>query len=202
MLTLITGRTASVLSRRNDTNVTALFLTAAYTSLPPRAISYSSVNTIRPLSPSSTDPSTSTNQLNSSWTLTNTQKQQRAHFHYDTVCNIHVKENNYRQTHTHTHLTALCPGLPGWAGTRKVTPIWILLKQETVSGSDSSWVVCKFAPRSRQITTPAPHHSVFSGRMPFLPPNQQRQSTEGTTNRQTTINDHKFLAGSSSKHAT
>ena len=29
--------------------------------------------------------------------------------------------------------------------------------------------------------TPAPHHSVFfTGRMPFLPPNQQRQSTEGT----------------------
>jgi len=25
---------------------------------------------------------------------------------------------------------------------------------------------------------PAPHHSVFTGRMPFLPPNQQRQSTE------------------------
>jgi len=38
------------------------------------------------------------------------------------------------------------------------------------------------APRSRQITTPAPHHSTkfFTGRMPFLPPNQQRQSTEGT----------------------
>ena len=33
----------------------------------------------------------------------------------------------------------------------------------------------KSAPRSRQITTPAPHHSVFTGRMPFLPPNQQRQ---------------------------
>jgi len=29
-------------------------------------------------------------------------------------------------------------------------------------------------------TTPAPHHSVFfTGRMPFLPPNQQRQSTKG-----------------------
>ena len=26
--------------------------------------------------------------------------------------------------------------------------------------------------------TPAPHHSVFSGQMPFLPPSQQRQSTE------------------------
>jgi len=26
---------------------------------------------------------------------------------------------------------------------------------------------------------PAPQHSVFTGRMPLLPPNQQRQSTEG-----------------------
>ena len=35
-------------------------------------------------------------------------------------------------------------------------------EQETVSGSGSgiSWVICKSAPRSRQITTPAPHHSV------------------------------------------
>jgi len=46
--------------------------------------------------------------------------------------------------------------------------------------SGISWAVCKSAPRSRQITTPAPHHSVFTGRVPFLPPNQQRQSTEGT----------------------
>jgi len=35
------------------------------------------------------------------------------------------------------------------------------------------------APRSRQITTPVPHHSVFTGQMPFMPPNQQRQSTKG-----------------------
>jgi len=63
--------------------------------------------------------------------------------------------------HTYTHLTALFPGLPGWAGTRKVKPIWILLKQETVSGSDISWAICKSAPHSKPITTPAPHHSVF-----------------------------------------
>ena len=46
---------------------------------------------------------------------------------------------------------------------QKVKPIWILLKQETVSGNSISWDihVCKSAPRSRQITTPAPHHSVF-----------------------------------------
>ena len=83
--------------------------------------------------------------------------------------------------HTHTRLTALFPVLPGWAGTRKAKPIWILLKQETVSGSGINWAICKSASRSRQITTPAPHQSVFTGRMPFLPPNQQRQSTEGKT---------------------
>ena len=31
---------------------------------------------------------------------------------------------------------------------RKVKPIWILLKQETVSGSGISWAICKSAPRS------------------------------------------------------
>ena len=51
------------------------------------------------------------------------------------------------------------------------------MKPEIVSGSGISWAICKSAPRSRQITTPAPQHPVFTGRMP---PNQQRQSTEGT----------------------
>ena len=48
-----------------------------------------------------------------------------------------------------------------------------------MSGSGISWAICKSAPCSRQITLPAPHHSFFTRRMPFLPPNQQRQSTEG-----------------------
>ena len=34
------------------------------------------------------------------------------------------------------HCASVIDSLPGWAGTRKVKPIWILLKQETVSGSD------------------------------------------------------------------
>ena len=62
-------------------------------------------------------------------------------------------------THTHTRLTALFPGLPRWAGTRKVKPIWITLKQQTVSGSGISWAICKSAPCSRQITMQAPRHS-------------------------------------------
>jgi len=46
--------------------------------------------------------------------------------------------------------------------------------------SGISWAICKsFAPHSRQITTPIPQHSVFTGRMPFLPPSQQHQSSEG-----------------------
>ena len=94
-------------------------------------------------------------------------------------CRMYPHWNN---THTHTRLMALCLGQPRWAGTRKVKSIWILLEQEIVSGSGISWAVCKCAPRSRQITTPAPHYLVFTGRMPFLPPNQQCQSTEGTNN--------------------
>ena len=62
---------------------------------------------------------------------------------------------------THTRLMGLCPELPGWAGTRKVKPIWILLKQDTVSSSGISWAICKSAPCSRQSTMPVPHHSVF-----------------------------------------
>jgi len=44
-----------------------------------------------------------------------------------------------KMTLTKSHvwcMRALFPGLPRWAGTRKVKPIWILLKQETVSGNE------------------------------------------------------------------
>ena len=40
-------------------------------------------------------------------------------------------------------------------------PIWILLKQETVSGSGIRWAVCKSAPRPRHLTVPALHHLAF-----------------------------------------
>jgi len=73
--------------------------------------------------------------------------------------NFKCLETQYLHTHTHTRLTALFPRLPGWARTRKVKPIWILLKQETVSGI--SWAICKSAPCCRLTTTPAPYHSVF-----------------------------------------
>ena len=47
-------------------------------------------------------------------------------------------------------------------------------------GNGISWTICKqSAPCSRQITTPTPHRSIFSGRMLFLTSNQQCQNTEG-----------------------
>jgi len=46
-------------------------------------------------------------------------------------CHICIHQTH---THTHTRLTALCPGLPRWAGTRKVKPIWI-----STEARDSEW---------------------------------------------------------------
>ena len=68
-----------------------------------------------------------------------------------------------KQTHTHHTHTFNGPfsGTTPVSRYQKVKPIWLLLKHETVSGSGIIWAICKFAPRSRQITTPAPHQSVF-----------------------------------------
>jgi len=44
-----------------------------------------------------------------------------------------TNSNNSTGIHTYTSVlrpSGLCPGLPEWAGTRKVKPIWILLKQD------------------------------------------------------------------------
>jgi len=71
--------------------------------------------------------------------------------------------NKYlRDTHTHTH-----PFNGPLSRTTRVSRYQKgktnpdLLKKETVSGSGISWAICKSAPRSRLITVPASHHSVF-----------------------------------------
>jgi len=89
-----------------------------------------------------------------------------------------LKALSFYITHTHTHLMALCPGLPGWAGTRKEKSICILLKQETVSGSGISGPYASLHLAPVRYPRQQPTTQFFTGRMPFLPPNQQRQSTE------------------------
>jgi len=39
--------------------------------------------------------------------------------------------------------------------------------------------ICTLTQTHNQLTMPASHNSVFTGRMAFLPPSQQRHSTEG-----------------------
>jgi len=68
---------------------------------------------------------------------------------------------NIRYTRTFNCPFSGTSRLPGWTGTRKVKLIWILLKQETVSSRAISWAIYKSPACSRQITTPAPHDSIF-----------------------------------------
>jgi len=68
-----------------------------------------------------------------------------------------LTDSDILQNYTHTRARAF--NGPFYGTTRvswyqKGKPIWILLKQETVSGSGINWAICKSVPRSRQITTP------------------------------------------------
>ena len=67
-----------------------------------------------------------------------------------------------RETHTHTHtrLTAFFSGTTQMSRYQKGKNNLDFMEQ-TVSGSGITWAICKSAPCYRQITTPAPHHSVF-----------------------------------------
>ena len=71
-----------------------------------------------------------------------------------------IKILTLNNTHTHP-VNGPFSGTTQVSRYQKVKPIWILLEQETVSGSGISWAICKCAPCSRQTTTPAPHRSSF-----------------------------------------
>jgi len=97
------------------------------------------------------------------------------------ACNNHSQQLNstarllqWLHTHTHTHsFNGPFSGTTRVSQYQKGKPIWILLEQETVSGSGISWAICTFAPCSRQIPRQHPTTQFFTGLMPFLPPNQQ-----------------------------
>jgi len=109
------------------------------------------------------------------------------------LCYFICKSNDHEplnQMHTHTHTIVL---LLFWnmSGTTRVSRYQKgknqegktnldLLEQEILSGSCICWAICKSAPHPRQ---PRQHPTTqfFTGRMPFLPPNQQCQSTEGNS---------------------
>ena len=88
-------------------------------------------------------------------------------------------------THRHTHAIVLrlfwiLSGTTWVSQNQKGKTNLDLLEQETVSGSGISWAMCNSAPHPSQPRQ-RPTTQFFTGQIPFLPPNQQRQSTEGTT---------------------
>jgi len=71
--------------------------------------------------------------------------------HHYILAGTHFLGTYCRNTHTNNHLTAFFPGHSGFCWSKR----WW-------GGSGISWTICKsFAPCSRQITTPAPHHSIL-----------------------------------------
>ena len=99
--------------------------------------------------------------------------------------NWHWHIHTHTHTHTHTHNTFNGP----FTGTTRMSRYQ---KGKTnldfTEARDSEWQwhqlghmqVCTSLQTDNHAST-VPHHSVFTGRMPFLPLNQQRQSTEGSS---------------------
>jgi len=88
-----------------------------------------------------------------------------------------------KHTHKHTH--------PFNSPLSRTTRVIQYQKGKTnvdfTEARDSEWQwhqlghmkVCTSLQTNNHASTRPGHHSVFTGRMPFLPPNQQCQSTEG-----------------------
>jgi len=92
--------------------------------------------------------------------------------------------NKYTHTHTHNHLTALSPDYPGEPVPKRYNQSGFYWSKRQWVVSGISWDICKSAPRSRQRCQ-HPTTQFFTSWMPFLPPNQQHQSTEGMTSKNT-----------------
>ena len=87
-----------------------------------------------------------------------------------------------RTTHTHTQTLNGLFSRTTWVGRyQKDKPFWILLKQEMAGWQwhqlNHKQIICTSLQTDNHASTSSFH--IFTGRMPFLPPNQQRQSTEG-----------------------
>jgi len=77
----------------------------------------------------------------------------------------------------HNRFTALFPGPPGWAGARREL-LDFMVQAKINRGRHTDHLAGRHSIQTNQCRPPPSPH-IFTGRMPFLPPNQQRQSTEG-----------------------
>jgi len=79
--------------------------------------------------------------------------------------------------HHHNRFTAFFPGPPGWAGARREL-LDFMVQRKIYRGRHTDHPAGRHSIRTNQCPPPPSPH-FFTGRMPFLPPNQQCQSTEG-----------------------
>ena len=79
--------------------------------------------------------------------------------------------------HYHNRFTALFSGPPGWAGARR-EPLDFMVQGKINRGRHTDHPAGRHSIQNNQCPPPS-SPMIFTGRMPFLPPSQQRQSTEG-----------------------
>jgi len=92
-------------------------------------------------------------------------------------------------THTYNHYTALFPGPPRWASARREL-LDIMVQGEINRGRHTDHPAGRHSIRTNQCPPPPSPKYYFMGRIPFLPPNQQCQSTEDDV---TVINCSKYM---------
>ena len=82
--------------------------------------------------------------------------------------------------YNYKRFTTLCLALPRWVGTRMTDkPFWFCWSRHDGVAEHQLNHMQAICTLLQKITTPAPYRSDFYGWMPFLTPNQQRQSAEG-----------------------
>ena len=82
----------------------------------------------------------------------------------------------HHTTPHHNRYMALFTGPPGWAGARREL-LDFMVQGKINRGRYTDHLAGRHSIRTNQC--PPPASPIFTGRMPFLPPNQQCQSTEG-----------------------
>ena len=102
------------------------------------------------------------------------------HLYMFNTLHTRTHARTHARTHTHTHtFNGPFSGTTRVSRYQKGKPIWILLEQETVSGSGISWAKMQVCTSLQTNHASTPPLSFFTCWMPFLLPNQQCQSTEG-----------------------
>jgi len=89
---------------------------------------------------------------------------------------IHISEPTKQHGIYYNHFTALFPGRPGWDGGRREL-LDFMVQGKINRGRHIDHPAGCHSIRTNQCPSPPSLH-FFTGRMPFLPPNQQCQSSE------------------------